>query len=90
MTEFVFEDCRVQVDAEATRAYYDAYGEIAGGCGCAIAETLPPRWRQWLPGSGRFWTVLAWISASPGRSWSWALDRRDAACMRPFTTLWEG
>lgn len=55
MTEFVFEDCCVQVDAEATRAYYDAYGEIAGGCGCAYCrnfaaavETVAPRLRAFL------------------------------------------
>ena len=40
---------RIQVDVEATRNWYDLYGEPAGGCDCAYCrnftaavETLPP------------------------------------------------
>ena len=53
MTELICGDCRGQVDAEATRAYYDAHGEIAGGCDCAhcrnfavAVETVSPQVRE--------------------------------------------
>ena len=53
MTELICGDCRGQVDAEATRAYYDAHGEIAGGCDCAYCrnfavavETVSPQVRE--------------------------------------------
>ena len=40
MRGIVIERARIQVDAEATRAYYDAYGKIAGGCGCAYCRNF--------------------------------------------------
>ena len=43
MRGIVIERARIQVDAEATRAYYDAYGKIAGGCGWPIAGILQPQ-----------------------------------------------
>lgn len=59
MREIVFENYRIQVDAEATRAYYDAHGEIAGGCGCAYcrnfaaaAETVSLQLRTFLDDLG--------------------------------------
>lgn len=49
MTEFVFGPYRLEVDVEATRAWYDRYGDATGGCDCAYCrnyaaavETLPP------------------------------------------------
>lgn len=59
MREIVFENCRIQVDVAATRSYYDAHGEIAGGCDCAYcrnfaaaAETVSPRLRTFLDALG--------------------------------------
>jgi hypothetical protein len=40
MTEFTIGPCRLLVDAEATRAWYAARGEIAGGCDCAYCRNF--------------------------------------------------
>lgn len=55
MTEFVFGPYRLEVDVEATRNWYDLYGEPAGGCDCAYCrnftaavETLPPAVGEFL------------------------------------------
>ena len=49
MREMTLGPCRLAVDAEATRRWYDTYGDETGGCSCAYcrnfaaaAETLPP------------------------------------------------
>ena len=49
MTEFVFGPYRLEVDVEATRAWYDRYGDATGGCDCAYCRNyaaavggLPP------------------------------------------------
>ena len=49
MAEFVFGPYRLEVDVEATRNWYDLYGEPAGGCDCAYCRNyaaavgiLPP------------------------------------------------
>ena len=38
MTEFVFGPYRLEVDVEATRAWYDRYGDATGGCDCAYCR----------------------------------------------------
>ena len=50
---------RIQVDVEATRNWYDLYGEPAGGCDCAYCrnftaavETLPPEVGDFLARMG--------------------------------------
>ena len=55
MTEFVLGGYRLAVDVEATRAWYDRYGDATGGCDCAYCrnftaavETLPPEVGEWL------------------------------------------
>lgn len=55
MTEFVFGGYRLEVDVEATRAWYDRYGDATGGCDCAYcrnyaaaAETLPQEAEAYL------------------------------------------
>ena len=40
MTEFVFGPYRLEVDAEATRRWYDTYGDDAGGCDCAYCRNF--------------------------------------------------
>lgn len=40
MTEFVFGDHHIKVDVEATRTWYAAHGEIAGGCDCAYCRNF--------------------------------------------------
>lgn len=49
MTEFVLGSYRLEVDVEATRAWYGRYGNATGGCGCAYCRNyaaavgvLPP------------------------------------------------
>lgn len=49
MREFIFGNYRLEVDVEATRAWYETYGDATGGCGCAYCRnyaaavgTLPP------------------------------------------------
>ena len=55
MTEFVFGPYRLEVDVEATRAWYDRYGDATGGCDCAYCRnyaaavgTLPPEVETFL------------------------------------------
>ena len=55
MTEFVFGPYRLEVDVEATRAWYDRYGDATGGCDCAYCRnfaaavgTLPPEVEAFL------------------------------------------
>ena len=38
MTEFVLGSYRLEVDVEATRAWYGRYGNATGGCGCAYCR----------------------------------------------------
>lgn len=40
MTEFAFNGSRLEVDVEATRSWYAAHGEMAGGCGCAYCRNF--------------------------------------------------
>ena len=40
MTEFVLGPYRLEVDIEATRRWYDAYGDDAGGCDCAYCRNF--------------------------------------------------
>lgn len=78
MTEFVFAPYRLLVDVEATRAWYDAYGEPAGGCGCAYcrnflaaAPALPPEVKGFLAPLGlelcRPGEVMEWCREADGR-----------------------
>ncbi len=55
MTEFVFGPYRLEVDAEATRRWYDTCGDETGGCDCAYcrnfaaaAKALPPEVEAFL------------------------------------------
>ena len=55
MMEFVCGPYRLEVDVEATRNWYDLYGEPAGGCDCAYCRnyaaavgTLPPEVGEFL------------------------------------------
>lgn len=55
MTEFVFGSYRLEVDVEATRAWYDRYGDATGGCDCAYCRNfaaavgdLPPQVEAFL------------------------------------------
>lgn len=47
MTEFVLGSYRLEVDVEATRAWYGRYGNATGGCGCAYCRKLCCR--SWGP-----------------------------------------
>ncbi len=38
MTEFTFSGYRLLVDVEATRAWYETYGDPTGGCTCAYCR----------------------------------------------------
>ena len=77
MTEFVFGPYRLEVDVEATRNWYDLYGEPAGGCDCAYCrnftaavETLRRRW-------GNFWLDWDWTSGdreTPPSAARWKAD----------------
>ena len=40
MAEFVFGTYRLEADVAATRAWYAAHGEIAGGCDCAYCRNF--------------------------------------------------
>ena len=55
MMEFVCGPYRLEVDVEATRAWYDRYGDATGGCDCvycrnyaAAVGTLPPEVETFL------------------------------------------
>jgi len=55
MTGFVFGPYRMEVDVEATRAWYERCGDTAGGCDClycknfaAAVGTLPPEVGKFL------------------------------------------
>ena len=55
MAEFVFGPYRLEVDVEATRAWYDRYGDATGGCDCAYCrnfaaavKNLPPEVEEFL------------------------------------------
>ena len=55
MTEFVLGGYRLEMDVEATRAWYDQYGDATGGCDCAYcrnfaaaAKALPPEVEAFL------------------------------------------
>ena len=59
VTIFVLGPYRLPVDVEKTWAWYDAHGEIAGGCGCAYCrnfavavETVSPEVRDFLDALG--------------------------------------
>lgn len=43
MTEFVLGSYRLEVDVEATRAWYGRYGNATGGCGCAYCRNYADR-----------------------------------------------
>ena len=85
MTEFVFGPYRLEVDVEATRAWYDRYGDATGGCDCAYCrnyaaavETLPPEVAAFLRPLG--------LSTSPGISASMVPARADGG-INPCGTL---
>ncbi len=59
MTEFVLGSYRLEVDVEATRAWYGRYGNATGGCGCAYCRNyaaavgvLPPEAAAFLEPQG--------------------------------------
>lgn len=80
MTEFAVGDGRIQVDVEATQAWYAAHGQLAGGCDCgycrnfaAAVEGVPPAVGAFLARLGldirRPGEVMEWCREADGRHW---------------------
>ena len=66
MTEFVLGSYRLQVDVEATRAWYDRYGGAAGGCDCLYCKNFAAAVGALPPEVGRFLEPLGLDLHRPG------------------------
>lgn len=56
----------IQVDVEATRKWYDIYGEPAGGCDCAYCRNFTAAVETLPPGVGEFLARLGLDLRKPG------------------------
>ena len=59
MTEFVLGSYRLEVDVEATRAWYGRYGNATGGCGCAYCRNYAAAVGSCRQKQQRFWNPWA-------------------------------
>lgn len=66
MTEFSFGAYRLLVDVEATRAWYDRYGDATGGCGCAYCRNYAAAAVGLPPEVGAFLAPLGLDLRKPG------------------------
>ena len=65
MTEFVLGSYRLEVDVEATRAWYGRYGNATGGCGCAYCRNYAAAVGVLPPEAAAFSPVFSTHVASP-------------------------
>ena len=92
MAEFVFGPYRLEVDAEATRRWYDTCDDETGGCDCAYcrnfaaaAKTLPPEVEAFLEPLGlslRRPGEIGEYGPRPGGRWYMPMWHIAAACWR--------
>ena len=80
MKEFVFENTRLQVDVERTRAWYDAHDDLLERCSCAYCRNfraaqayLPEEADHFLNTMGltlqKPAEVMEWCKEADGRHW---------------------